>query len=748
MSEVASTVTVVRSLLPPLALGLPVAGALATAWAGERRSRLRGLAAVVASAATFGVCLALLVQVFDRGTVTFNLNLLNLGGGFALNLGVDAMGAFFGLFSSILWMAACLHSYNYLSHEEKRTRFYVFMLLTEAATLGVFFVQDFFSLFVFFEIMGLLAFMLVVHNESAQARAAAIKYIYMTVVGGLALLGGIWLYLYFSGSTGFAPAAESAWLTGPFPVVALIFLIGGFGVKAGMVPLHVWLPDAHPAAPSPASALLSGVMIKAGAYGILRVILTFFYAPVGGEAAGGGHVAGRAVAGILASGGETVHATGGLAVNVRTLGFVVIWLGIATMVTGMLLALVQNDIKRTLAYSSVSQMGFILMGAGCLAFLGPEGTLGLAGSLYHVINHAFFKGLFFLAAGSILFRVHQLDMYKLGGLWRKMPVTCFLWCIAALGIMGITLFGGFVSKTLLHEAILEAHSIAGAEGLWSAGAIKLAEFLFIATSAGTIAYISKMTYYVFFRRTREGNRHVEEAREAPPWMLAGTAVLAVGVLVNGLFPGLLMRDLIAPVVGIFPGFEHASVAHLSELSIFTWANIKQIIIPVLAGAAIFTYGARKDLFRLERIRFDLFHVRLPRQLGVDYWYQAGARGFLALLATCARLYARFKAGFLGLIREGVAALRRIPREPLQAVKVETVYGGLARGSKAVLMASARTYARVRQETVARVKAAPGRLARAGREALPEDFSRLGRDISLGPLMVTLVLLVFLIVKLL
>lgn len=709
----------VHSLLPPLALALPVAGALATAWAGERRSRLRGLAAVFFTAATFGVCLALLLQVFDRGTVTFDLNVLNLGSGFKLNLGVDAMGAFFGLFSSILWLAASLHSYNYLSHEEKRTRFYVFMLLTEAATLGVFFVQDFFSLFVFFELMGLLAFMLVVHNESAQARAAAIKYMYMTVVGGLSLLGGIWLYLYFSGTTGFAPAAESAWLTGPFRVVALVFLIGGFGVKAGMVPLHVWLPDAHPAAPSPASALLSGVMIKAGAYGILRVILTFFQTPENSQS----------------------H-------NLQTLGFVVIWLGIATMVTGMLLALVQNDIKRTLAYSSVSQMGFILMGAGCLAFLGAEGSLGLAGSLYHVINHAFFKGLFFLAAGSILFRVHQLDMFKLGGLWKKMPVTCLLWCIAAMGIMGITLFGGFVSKTLLHEAILEAHAVAGAEGLWSAGAIKLAEFLFIATSAGTIAYIAKTTYYVFFRRPESGNHHVEEAREAPPWMLAGTAILAVGVLVNGLFPGLLLRDLIAPVVGIFPGFEHASVAHLSEISIFTWANVKQIIIPLLAGAAIFTYGARKDLFGLERIRFDLFHVRLPRQLGVDYWYQAGARGFLALLSADASYYARLKVGFLGLIGEGVTALRRLPREPLRAVKVESIYALLARGSRAILTAGANTYARVRLKTVAWTKAAPGRLAKAGKEALPEDFSRLGRDISLGPLMVTLVLLVLLIVKLL
>ncbi len=713
----------VRSVLPALAILLPVAGAAAAGWAGEKHSRLRGLAAVFFSAATFAVCLALLVRVFDQGTVACELGVIRLGEETVFNLGVDALGAFFGLFASFLWLAASLHAFDYLHHEQKRTRFYVFMLLTEAATLGVFFVQDFFSLFVFFEAMGLLAFMLVVHNESDKARAAAIKYMYMTVVGGLSLLGGIWLYFYYSGGTAFIPTAGSEWLTGPFRVVALVFLIAGFGVKAGMVPLHVWLPDAHPAAPSPASALLSGVMIKAGAYGILRVILTFMYSPAGEGAAEGGHAAGGNVAGIFATGGAgaaegAAHAASGLAHDLQTLGFVVIWLGIATMFTGMVLALFQDDVKRTLAYSSVSQMGYILLGLGCLAYLGAEGSLGMAGALYHILNHALFKGCFFLAAGSLLFRAHELDMFKLGGLWRKMPVTCILWCVAALGIMGITLFGGFVSKTLLHHAIVESHVLAVDEGLWSAGAVKLAEWIFIITSGGTIAYITKMTYYVFFRRPVAGNRHVEEAREAPPWMLAGTALLAAGVLFCGLFPGVVLKELMVKVLSVIPGLEHAGVAHLGELPIFTFANIKQLFIPLAIGVSVFVYGARRELFHLEKPGFDFFHLRLPAWVGVDYWYREGAAGFLAMLQAGAHGYAGFK--------------QHLP----------------SRSPRAVLDAGAAGYARFRQGSVGWVKAAPPRLARAARSALPEDFARLGQDISLGPLMVTIVLLLFLITKLL
>jgi formate hydrogenlyase subunit 3/multisubunit Na+/H+ antiporter MnhD subunit len=704
------------SLLPAVALGLPLLGAVAVVRAGERRARERNLAAVFTSGATLAVVLALLVKVLDKGPVYFALELLKVGDRFILNLQVDALGAFFGFFASLLWFAASLHSYSYMSHEHKRTRFYLFMSLVETATLGVFFVQDYFSLYVFFEAMGLLAFMLVIHSETEKARRAATKYLYMTIFGGLSLMMGIYLYYYYSGTLGFIPPAESSYVAGSFKVLALVFLMVGFGVKAGMVPLHIWLPDAHPAAPSPASALLSGVMIKAGAYGIIRMVTSFFYHPLGpggGEAAPGeatAHAAGAAAK------------AGGLAINVQTLGFAIVWIGIATMFIGMILALVQDDIKRTLAYSSVSQMGYILMGTGCLAFLGVEGSMGIGGSLYHILNHAFFKGCFFLAAGSLLFCTHELNMYKLGGLWRKMPVTCACWCIAALGIMGIPLAGGFVSKTLLHHAIVESHHLAEHSHLWSAGWVKMAEIFFIVTSGGTIAYNLKMAYYIFFRKPREESQRLEHVKEAPAWMLAGTVLLAVGVVFNGLFPGVILKKMLVPVAGTFTALEHQGVEHLGELSIFSWANIKDVLVPLAIGLAVFLYGARRELFKLEKIRFDPFRLRLPRWLGVDFYYVEGAKGFISFCWAGQRVYNRFEEGLVRKVSRGVRGLNYFLQEEL----IPAVwYGPLNRTKELTLTAY-----------------------NISREKLMPVLREYQGDIALGALVIAISLTLFLIMKLL
>ncbi|MGQ9757362.1 MAG: complex I subunit 5 family protein [Actinomycetota bacterium] len=647
------------SILPVLALLLPLLGAAGAAAGGERRPRARNWSAVLSTGATLAVVASLLYRVLEEGPVYFELGFLRLGDRFSCGLEVDAVGGFFALFASILWFAASVHAFRYMDHEHRRTRFFFFMLLTEAATLGVFLVRDFFSLYLFFEAMGLLAYLLVIHSETPRARAAAAKYIGMTVIGGLSLIGGVFLYLGYAGTTSFRPLVESGWLTGPFKVTALVLLLAGFGVKAGMVPLHIWLPDAHPAAPSPASALLSGVMIKAGAYGILRTVLSFLQAP----AAHGAEV--HAATGHGAEG--AVHAAGGLAADVRMLGFAIIWIGVATMFIGMLLALVQRDIKRTLAYSSVSQMGYILFGLGCLGYLGAEGAMGMGGGLYHIINHAFFKGCFFLAAGSVLFCAHELDMFKLGGLWRRMPLTTLFWCIAALGITGIPLGNGFVSKTLLHHAILESHHLAEGAHLATAGWVKAAEVMFIITSGGTIGYITKMTYYTFFRTPDpEHASHLEHVREAPAWMLAGTGMLAAGVLFNGLFPGVLLRRLVGLAVAAVPGLEAHYVEHLAHTPIFLWANIREIFVPLAIGLGIFALGAWPDLFKVRRRGPDLFQLRLPRWLGVDFWYLAAARGSLRLLYWGRKTYAPVKEGVVSLAKRTASATRKFCADKMLA----------------------------------------------------------------------------------
>jgi formate hydrogenlyase subunit 3/multisubunit Na+/H+ antiporter MnhD subunit len=229
-------------------------------------------------------------------------------------------------------MIAVLYSLAYMKHEHKRNRFYLFLLLSLGADLGVLFARNFLVLYAFFELLTLFSFVLVVHEESGEAMDAFKRYLYLGIAGGLSLLGGIILLYSTTGSLAIEPmlAGTQGWMG--YLIAAM--MIAGFGVKAGMFPLHVWLPRAHPVAPTPASALLSGIMVKVGIYGIMRTLLLFSPFSVAGAA----------------------------------IGHWLLWIGLITMLVGWVLALTQDHIKRLLAYSTISQIGYIIVGIGCMGF--------------------------------------------------------------------------------------------------------------------------------------------------------------------------------------------------------------------------------------------------------------------------------------------------------------------------------------------------------------------------------------------
>ncbi|MBU4219187.1 MAG: proton-conducting membrane transporter [Actinobacteria bacterium] len=600
MEHAAVHIEIANSVLPAVAILLPLLGAAAVALIGNRNERLRDIAAAVFAAGAFVTCAAMFPSVMSQGT-KLTVSLPIFFGDFRLT--ADSLGLLFALFASLVWMLATIYSRAYIQHEERRTRYHVFSLLTEAATLGVFLASDFFVLFVFFELMGMLAYALVVHTQTYEAKKAGVKYIFMTVYGGLSLLAGVFLFLMYAGGLGFTAHPGSAYLTTSACFLVSGFMIGGFGVKAGMVPLHVWLPLAHPAAPSPASALLSGVMIKAGAYGFLRIIGTF---QVGAPAHSG--------MGMVASGaGEAGHAAQVPVFmhNLQTLGWVIIWFGILTMVVGMVLALVQDNAKRLLAYSSISQMGYILMGLGVGAYMGAEGGMGLAGGIYHIVNHSLFKSLLFLGVGAVYYMTHVLEISRLGGLWRKMPVTCALTCIGGLGIMGMPLFNGFASKTLLHHAVVEALGVGG-------GWMRAVDIIFMVAAGGTVCYVAKLLILTFFGHHREESAH--EITEVPWAMRLGMGGLATGVVLFGVFPGLVIRKIILPALRPFVNLDPQAVHHLEEIRIFTPANLLAILPALAIGTGIF----------LVATRWDLFQLRLPKKVGVAYFYTRTELGFLRL----------------------------------------------------------------------------------------------------------------------
>lgn len=572
------------SILPLLAVLIPIVGAFAAWFAGPRSERLRDALAVGASALAFATVLAMFPSVMLRHVpISFELSKVFFAIG--LRFAVDPMSWIFAFFTSFVWLAATVYSTAYMDHEQKRDRYYLFLLISLAANLGVLLAADLFSLFVFFEALSIFSYPLVIHSETEQALKAGTKYMLMNILGGATLLSGILLYLYYSHGVAIAPALATLSGMGDLKFLVPVLLIAGFGVKAGYVPLHIWLPDAHPVAPTPASALLSGIMIKAGAYGILRTVAVIFRPPILIEAA-------EKVSG----------ATAALWESTSILGYGIIWLGIMTMLVAAIMALQQTNAKRLLAYSSVSQMGYIVMGIGAGTFLANNGSLGLGGAVFHILNHAMFKSTFFLVIGAVYFMTHELDMNKLGGLYRRMPVVAVAGMIAAGGIMGVPLLNGFASKTLLYESMVEA----GREG--HLPGLEAAKWLYLLTSSLTTAYILKFMISVFFGKLPAKLKKVE----APPLAInLGFGVLAAMILFIGLAPNLVLTRIIEPVVAYW-GFHTAEFA---ELNFFTGAGLFEAFAVIAVGVGVFFAGNATGAFALA----------FPAWFSIDWWYQLVGR---------------------------------------------------------------------------------------------------------------------------
>ncbi|TVP94940.1 MAG: hypothetical protein EA374_05515 [Acholeplasmatales bacterium] len=374
----------------------------------------------------------------------------------------------------------------------------------------------------------------------------------------------------------FDSAIETLSGIGSARYVIIGLLIFGFGVKAGMAPVHVWLPRAHPVAPTPASALLSGVMIKVGAFGILRVATSYYFP----------------MPSLGLSGIDPLWFTS------ERIGAVMIWLGIVTMGIGVFFALQQANIKRMLAYHSISQMGYILMGIGVALYLGYKGAMGYAGATYHIVNHALFKSLLFMVAGVVYLHTRESDMYKLGGLWRKLPVTFAVCVVASLGISGMPLFNGFISKTILHHGIVEAYTYGSRSFLY-------AEWLFNLISAGTVCSFLKLNYYVFLRKLKPEHETIK-----PKFASLHTAMLAIAlaIVLIGLFPRYLLDNLIIPQLRATT-YDAAFIdTYLVGLQFFTRTDLITMVFIFAGGMLIFVLGRK----------FDLFHLRLPGWLKVEY----------------------------------------------------------------------------------------------------------------------------------
>ncbi len=420
------------------------------------------------------------------------------------SLRMDALSALFTLLVAAGSVAAALYAKGYVDRYLDRKpaahislHYFAFALLALSMTAVVTAGGGYTFLF-WWELMTLSSFVLILFDaERKEVLKAALTYLVMMHLGFFALLIGFVTLQAAEGSADFAALAPYFAAHRPLPL--LLVFVAGFGMKAGLFPMHVWLPEAHPAAPSHVSALMSGVMIKTGVYGVLR---TAMYLP-----------AGEALA---------------------TAGIVLLGAGIVTGLWGVLLATMQNDIKRLLAYSSIENIGIIFIGIGT-ALLGRSAgndtvaLCGMAGALLHSLNHSFFKSLLFFGAGNLYAEAHTTALDRFGGAARQMPVTAILFLAGTAAICALPPLNGFVSEFIIYTGMFR--SIAGGEQVLLAAAGVTA----LALIGGLALFAFTKLYGIVFLgapRTHE----VAEMHEADNYRIAAMALPAAGILLVGTLP--------------------------------------------------------------------------------------------------------------------------------------------------------------------------------------------------------------------
>ncbi len=417
---------------------------------------------------------------------------------------LDPLSAFFVLLIAVGATAATLYSRGYLSHALERkspahlSLHYVALAVMSLSMLGVVVSDGGYSFLFFWELMTVASFLLILFDaERREVRRAALAYLIMMHIGFVLLVIGFVRLRLATGSASFA-ALTPYFADHAFLPLFLVFL-AGFGMKAGLFPMHVWLPEAHPAAPSHVSALMSGVMIKTGVYGILRVVAAL-----------------------------------GTPEALRTAGLVILAAGIATGLWGVILAAAQNDMKRLLAYSSIENIGVIFIGIG-IALLGkssgnPSVTVcGIAGALLHTLNHSFFKSLLFFGAGNVLTQTGTTSLDSLGGAARHMPLTAILFLVGTAAICALPPFNGFVSELLIYSGMFKGIA-SGSDVLASAAGLAA-----LALIGGIVVLAFAKLYGIVFLGTPRSHE-VAEASEVDNFRLAAMALPLAGILFVGLFP--------------------------------------------------------------------------------------------------------------------------------------------------------------------------------------------------------------------
>ncbi|NCO24735.1 MAG: NADH/ubiquinone/plastoquinone (complex I) [Candidatus Infernicultor aquiphilus] len=459
----------------PLFVAISLLGAFIISIIGKRLKWIPDVIGNITTLILLGLSVLAMWTIVTKGTLVYSVGSWKLPIGIALVL--DGLTAFMLITVNLIAFSVSIYSISYMERFTSKWKFYTLFLLMVAGMNGVVVSGDIFNLFVFLEIASVASYALVAFGTERHELEAAFKYTVMSSVGSLFLLLGIVFLYSYTSTLNMADMANilAQKSASNIIIMVIVLFITGFGLKAALVPFHAWLPDAHPSAPAPISAMLSGVLIKSlGIYTLCRI----FYNVIG--------------------------------IN-PTLSSILMILGTLSMVIGVFLAIGQWDFKRLLAYHSISQIGYVILGIG----LGTP--LGIIGGLFHLFNHSVFKSLLFLNSGAVEYATGTRDLKKMGGLIAKMPVTGTTSLVASMSIAGIPPFNGFWSKLIIIIAAVQANRLGYA--FWA-----------VLASILTLASFTKVMKYAFFGKPR---KRWSEVKEVPIFMKLAMVTLAIICVIGG-----------------------------------------------------------------------------------------------------------------------------------------------------------------------------------------------------------------------
>ncbi|MEG1847448.1 MAG: complex I subunit 5 family protein [Lachnospiraceae bacterium] len=549
--------------------------------------------------------------------------------GMGLHISLDGFRVLYGTIAAFMWMMTTIFSKEYFKHYRNRNRYYLFNLLTLGATVGVFLSANLYTTFIFFEIMSFTSYVWVAHDERKESMRAAETYLAIAIIGGLVMLMGLFLLYDAIGTLEMSQllAGVQAYSDRGRIYAAGLCLLFGFAAKAGAFPLHIWLPKAHPVAPAPASALLSGILTKAGIFGILVISCNIFLYD-------------------------------------KRWGLLIVALGVLTMVGGAILALFGVDLKRILACSSMSQIGFILIGIGMQCLLGMDNGLAVRGSLLHMVNHSLIKLVLFMAAGVVFMNIHALNLNQIRGFGHKKPLLNFAFLMGALGIGGIPLWNGYISKTLIHESIvayitqLEVEHLPVMIPLFHG-----VENLFLFSGGLTIAYMAKIYIALFIEKNSNKQKQAEFDAMSQHYMnnqsRFALLISAVILPIMGCFSGLIMNN----IADMGEGFMHLKTME-ENVNYYSMTNLQGGAISIAIGIILYCLIVRVALMDKDTEEQPEYCDLWPSWLDLEdlIYRPLLLKVFPMIFGTISRVFDSMLDSVVVLLRKTIYRNRKIPHE--------------------------------------------------------------------------------------